>query len=53
MEERADIAIRVQLRDPNEAIMATYREVYAPRVHARRPPQLGHDPRERFPPFFV
>ena len=51
--EAADNAVRVQLRDANAGFIAAYHEIYAPRVHAGRPANLGHGPRDRLPAFFV
>ena len=45
--------MRVQLRDANAGFIAAYHEIYAPRVHAGRPANLGHGPRDRLPAFFV
>lgn len=47
------IVVRVQLHGPNKAFLAVYHEVYAPRVHVGRPPQLGHGPREKLHAFFM
>jgi hypothetical protein len=53
MEGQEDRVPSVQLRDTNVALLAAYRNIMAPRVHAGRPAHLGHDPRERLPAFFV
>ena len=45
--------MRVQVRDPNVALMDAYDAIYAPKVHAGRPAHLGHGPRERLPAFYV
>jgi hypothetical protein len=51
--EARDIADRVELRDPNEEFMESYRQVYELKVHAGHPANLGHGPRERLPAFLA
>ena len=51
--DAADNAVRVQLRDANAGFIAAYHDIYAPRAHASRNPQLGHGPRDRLPAFFT
>jgi hypothetical protein len=53
MEGQEDMAPRVQLRDNIVALLALYRAITMPKVHASHPAHLGHSLREKLPSFFV